>query len=263
MSVICLHDKSRIEAFLRKNVYLHIYSIGDLDDFFWPDTVWYGWEQGGEIQAVAMLYTESPPPTLLALSEREDIMWELIRSIFHILPGRFHAHLSPGVAEAVEQQCNIESYGKHYKMGLKNATLLYGIDCSQIIRLTENDLEDMLGLYEEGYPGNWFNARMLQTRQYFGLRIESRLVSVAGIHVYSEKYKVAALGNIVTHPDYRGKGFGKAATAGLCQSLSEHVDNIGLNVKADNAAAIALYEKLGFQIVSSYYELVVLNHPSK
>ena len=119
----------------------------------------------------------------------------------------------------------------------------------------------MLGLYKEGYPGNWFNARMLQTKQYFGLRIENRLVSIAGIHVYSEKYKVAALGNIVTHPDYRGNGFGKAVTAGLCQSLSEHVDNIGLNVKADNAAAIALYEKLGFEIVGTYYELMVLSHP--
>jgi len=74
MNAICLHNKSRIEAFLRKNVYLHIYSIGDLDDFFWPDTVWYGWEKGSEIQAVALLYTASQEPTLLAVSEQEDVM---------------------------------------------------------------------------------------------------------------------------------------------------------------------------------------------
>jgi len=261
MGAICLQNKSRIEAFLRKNVYLHIYSIGDLDDFFWPDTVWYGWEKGGEIQAVALLYTASDDPTLLALSEQQDVMWELVRSILHILPGRFCAHLSPRVAEAVEQHCKIESYGKHYKMGLKHTSLLHDVDCSQVTRLTENDLDDMLGLYEEGYPGNWFNARMLQTKQYFGMRLKNRLLSIAGIHVYSEKYKVAALGNIVTHPHYRGKGFGKAVTAGLCQSLSEHVNNIGLNVKADNAAAIAIYRKLGFEIVGTYYELIILSHP--
>ncbi|MGB2865611.1 MAG: GNAT family N-acetyltransferase [Sedimentisphaerales bacterium] len=246
---------------MRKNVYLHIYSIGDLDDFFWPDTAFYGWEKGGDIQAVALLYTASDDPTLLALSEQQDVMWELVRSIFHILPERFYAHLSPGVAEAVEQQCKIKSSGKHYKMGFKNTKLLHEIDCSQVICLTENDLDDMLGLYKESYPSNWFNARMLQTKQYFGLRLKNRLVSVAGIHVYSEEYKVAALGNIVTRPDYRGNGFGKAVTAGLCQSLSEHVDNIGLNVKADNAAAIALYEKLGFEIVSTYYEFMILSHP--
>ena len=263
MGVVHLHDKNRIEAFLRKNVYLHIYSIGDLDDFFWPDTAWYGWEEKGEIQAVALIYTGSTDPTLLALSEQQDVMWELVQSIFHILPGRFYAHLSPAVAEAVKRQSQIKSHGKHYKMGLKNTSLLHDTNYSQVIPLTETDLDEMLGLYEESYPGNWFNARMLQTGQYFGLRLKNRLVSIAGVHVYSEKYRVAALGNIVTHPDYRGRGFGKAVTAKLCQSLFEHVDNIGLNVKASNTAAIALYEKLGFEIVSTYYELMVLNHPAK
>jgi len=259
--VVYLNNKSQIEAFLRRNVYLHIYSIGDLDDFFWPDTVWYGWEDGNEIQAVALLYTASAEPTLLAISEKEQAMWELVRSIFHILPEQFYAHLSPAVAEAVEQQCKIKSHGKYYKMGLKNKTLLHDVDCSQVIRLSENDLDEMLVLYEVGYRRNWFNARMLQTKQYFGIRIDNRLVSIAGIHVYSERYKVAALGNIVTHPGYRGKGFGKAVTARLCQSLFEHVDNIGLNVKADNAAAIAMYRKLGFEIIGTYYELMVLCHP--
>ena len=72
MSVIHLNDKGRIEAFLRKNVYLHIYSIGDLDDFFWPDTTWYGWEERGEIQAIVLLYTASADPTVLALSEQQE-----------------------------------------------------------------------------------------------------------------------------------------------------------------------------------------------
>ena len=261
MGVINLHDKVRIEDFLRKNVYLHIYSIGDLDAFFWPDTAWYSWEKKGEIQAIALLYTGSADPTLLALSEQQDIMWELVRSIFHALPERFYTHSSPAVAETIQKQYQTKSYGKHYKMGLTNKILLHDIDCSQVVRLTENDQDEMFVLYQEGYRNNWFNPRMLQTKEYFGLRLKNRLVSVAGVHVYSEQYKVAALGNIVTHPDYRGEGFAKAVTARLCQSLFEHVDHIGLNVKSDNAAAIALYEKLGFEIVSTYYELIVLNHP--
>lgn len=263
MSVIRLHDKNRIEAFLRKNVYLHIYGIGDLDDFFWPDTTWFGWEQKGEIQAIVLLYTANNDPTVLALSEQQDTMLELVRSIFHILPERFYTHMSPGVAETVERQCKTTSHVKHYKMGLMNKASLREIDCSKVIRLTENDLEDMFALYSEGYLGNWFNPRMLQTRQYFGMRLKNRLVSVAGVHVYSEKYKVAALGNVVTHPDYRGRGFAKAVTAALRQSLLERVDDIGLNVKAENAAAIAMYRKLGFEITTTYYELMVLSRPSE
>ena len=260
MKALCLHSKSQIEAFLRKNIYLHIYSVGDLDDFFWQNTLWFARKKDNEIQAIALLYTELPYPTLHAISEQEGTMRELIRSIFHILPGRFHAHLSPGVAEVFKEHYEIKSYRKHYKMALSSKSFLYDIDCSQVVRLTKNDLDQMLRLYEESYPGNWFNPRMLETGQYFGIKIKNRLVSVAGIHVYSERYKVAALGNIVTHPDYRGNGFGKSVTARLCQSLSENIDHIGLNVDADNTIAISLYEKLGFEIVSPYYECMVFSH---
>ena len=258
MTMRCLHSKSKIEAFLRKNVYLHIYSIGDLDDFFWQNTMWYSLEEGDEIQAIALLYTERPLATLHAMSERAGVMGELLRSIFHILPGRFHGHLSPGVTGVLKGQFKIESREKHYKMALNRKSLPREADCSRVVRLAENDLDEMLGLYEVSYPGNWFKPKMLETRQYFGIRIDNKLASVAGVHVYSEEYKVAALGNIVTHPDYRGRGLAKSVTARLCHSLSENLDHIGLNVKADNTAAVSLYRQLGFEIVSSYYECMLI-----
>ena len=260
MKVICLHDKKRIEAFLRKNVYLHIYSIGDLDDFLWQKTVWYALENGSEIQAIVLLYAELPRATLHAMCEQKDFMTELLRSIFNILPRRFHAHLSPGVVEVFKENCKIDSYAEYYRMALNRESLPYNVDCSQVVRLTQNDLDEILRLYEEAYPGNWFNPTMLETGEYFGIRMDNRLVSVAGVHVCSAKYKVAALGNIATHPDYRGNGFGKSVMARLCQSLSENVDHIGLNVKADNAIAISLYEQLGFEIAYSYYECNITNN---
>ncbi len=257
MNVICLHDKKVIESFLRKNIYLHIYSIGDLDDFFWQNTQWYALEENNEIQAIASLYTVPPVPTLLALSEQKELMQKLLQSILYILPVRFYTHLSPGLDEVFEKNFRVQSHGEHYKMGLNNKSLLYNVDFSQAVRLENNDLEQIHTLYKESYPDNWFDPRMLETKQYFGIKIKNRLVSIAGIHVYSEQYKVAALGNIVTHPGYRGNGFGKCVTAKLCQSLSESVDHIGLNVKADNEMAIAMYKKLGFEIVGTYYENMI------
>jgi hypothetical protein len=44
-----------IEAFLRRNPELHIYSIGDLDDFFWPYTAWHGLLEGAELTQVRRL----------------------------------------------------------------------------------------------------------------------------------------------------------------------------------------------------------------
>ena len=252
-----LYDKNKIEAFLRKNVPLHIYSIGDLDDFFWQATQWYALKESDEIQALALLYTGQSIPTLQALAEQADPIRQLLRSIFHILPDRFHAHFSPGVDEVFKGRYKMVSCEKHYKMVLISKRLPDRMDCSQVVRMTEEDLNQMLQLYKEAYPGNWFDPRMLQTRQYFGMKIDNKLVSIAGIHVYSKTYRVAALGNITTHPDYRGRDFALSVTARLCQSLLKDVDHIGLNVKANNAPAIALYEKLGFKIVATYYESIL------
>ena len=95
---------------------------------------------------------------------------------------------------------------------------------------------------------------MLKTGQYIGYRVDGRLLSVGGVHVYSPTYRVAALGNITTHPDFRNQGLGRAVTAKLCISLREKVDVIGLNVKQDNRSALRVYQSLGFNISVEYGE---------
>jgi GNAT superfamily N-acetyltransferase len=257
VEVICLHDKKVIEPFLRKNIYHHIYSIGDLDNFFWQNTLWYALKERGKIHAIAELYTVPPFPMLLAFSEQKEVMQKLLQSILYILPARFYAHLSSGLNEVFEKHFRVQSKGKYYKMGLNNKSLFYEVDCSQVIRLDNKELPQIQSLYKESYPNNWFDPRMLETKQYFGIRVKNQLVSIGGVHVYSEQYKVAALGNIATHPDYRGNGFGKCVTAKLCQSLSENVDHIGLNVKDDNEIAIDMYKKLGFEVIKTYGEYMI------
>ncbi|MHC4104953.1 MAG: GNAT family N-acetyltransferase, partial [Planctomycetota bacterium] len=111
-----------------------------------------------------------------------------------------------------------------------------------------SNLNEITSFFEKAYPGNFFEPRMLETKQYYGIRQSGALISVAGVHVYSSRYKVAALGNITTHPNYRGKGYGRIVTAQLCKSLLNKIDHIGLNVKSDNKSAIRCYEKLEFEV---------------
>ncbi len=255
--MMILHDKNEIEAFLRQNVFLQIYSIGDLDDFFWNYTTWYALKQNGTIKAIILFYTGPSTPPLLALTDDIEPMKELLRSIRRLLPNRFYTHLTPGLEEVIQEQFQLKPYGEHYKMALKHKSRWEKIDSSKVIPLSMADLDDILKLYEASYPNNAFDPRMLETNQYFGIRGEDELLSIAGIHVYSKQYSVAALGNVATHPDYRGRGYGKAVIARLCKSLSETVGHIGLNVKSDNRAAISLYEKLGFEVVCSYGEYMV------
>ena len=52
--------------------------------------------------------------------------------------------------------------------------------------------------------------------------------------------------------DSRSKGCATAAVSALCRNLRKTVDHIGLNVKADNEAAIGCYKRLGFEVVAEY-----------
>ncbi|MGK5740569.1 GNAT family N-acetyltransferase [Micromonospora sp. URMC 103] len=119
------------------------------------------------------------------------------------------------------------------------------------------DLPRLRELYAAAYPGNWFDPRMLDTGQYVGVRDGDALVAVAGVHVWSPLYRVAALGNVTTHPRARGRGLGAAVVAALCRRLRDTVDHVTLNVRADNGTAVRLYERLGFTRVADYGEFAL------
>jgi GNAT superfamily N-acetyltransferase len=256
MPVVRLDRPEQIEPVLRRNVFLHIYALGDLDPAFWPFTTWYGLEAAGEVRAILLLYTAFQTPTLIALADPPlDDLHELLRSARPLLPPKVYAHLSPGGLEALGH-VRADSRGPHLKMALLEPALNVP-GTAAVERMTPADVPALTALYAAGYPGSWFDPRQIATGHYYGLRVNGELVSAAGCHVYSPAQRVAALGNIVTHPAHRGRGHAAAVTARLCAELLKTVDHVGLNVKADNAAAVRCYERLGFRPVAEYEEVEV------
>ncbi|MBW4633673.1 MAG: GNAT family N-acetyltransferase [Iphinoe sp. HA4291-MV1] len=255
MKSVCLHKKDEIEAFLRHHPFLHLYEMGDLDDFFWSYTIWYALQDSNSIRQIVLLYIGAELPVLLGLTEGSgEEMSELLQSILHLLPKRFYAHLSNSIVETFAKDYQIQSHGIYNKMGLTNLSSLNKVDTSFVEQMSQSDLQELETLYQISYPGNWFNSGMMETGHYYGVRQGSALVSVAGVHIYSPQYRVAALGNVTTHPNFRKQGLATKVCAKLCQSLLNSVDYIGLNVKADNTGAISCYEKLGFEKIAVYGE---------
>jgi RimJ/RimL family protein N-acetyltransferase len=242
-----VHDRSELAALLRRDPARHAYELGDLDDFFWPYTSWFRHDD-----AVALLYHGLAVPTLIALDPPRAAS-ALLTGLLPVLPRRFYAHLSPGSDAALAEGFDAEPYGRHLKMALTDAGRLAAAEPAGEV-LDAGDLPDLARLYAEAYPGNWFDRRMVETGHYVGVRRAGRIVAVAGVHVWSPVYRVAALGNVTTHPTARGRGLATAAVAALCRLLLETVDVVTLNVKADNAAAVAVYHRLGFTPVSDYDE---------
>jgi GNAT superfamily N-acetyltransferase len=252
--VVRLDRPDQIEPHLRRNVFLHVYALGDLDPAFWPNTTWFGLEPGN---AILLLYSAYETPTLMALGDPPfDALHRLLREARPLLPKTMYAHLSPGCREALEPLVRLESRGPHLKMALvEPARNVPGVD--RVERMTAADVPALNALYAAGYPAHWFDPRQIDTGHYYGLRADGELVSAGGCHVYSPAQRVAALGNIVTHPDHRGRGHAAAVTARLCAGVLKTVDHVGLNVKANNAAAVRCYERLGFRPVAEYEEALL------
>jgi ribosomal protein S18 acetylase RimI-like enzyme len=257
MRAVFLHDRDRIAAFLRRDPARNVYMIGDLDDFFWPYTQWYGLEDGGELREVALLYAGTELPVLLALGEEPAAMRELVRRVLHLLPARLYSHLGPDVLAAFDGAYDAEPHGEHAKMALADPGRLDPVVALEAVRLSPADLAEVQEFYGAAYPDGWFDPRMLETGQYFGVRRDGTLASVAGVHVYSPAYGAAAIGNVATRPELRGHGLATVATGALCRSLLERTPHVGLNVRADNASALACYRRLGFETVASYDEYML------
>ncbi len=253
--VLDVDDPALIERFARRDEALHLYELGDLDPFFRPHTTWFGLTgEDGELSALALLYHGVSPPTLLALGRVDaEATGALVEAIAPRLPPLCYAHLSPGLLPRLGDRWSPQHHGLHLKMAHRDRDRL-ALHTDDVQRLGPADLADLQALYQRSYPDNWFDARMLQTGQYFGIRQDEQLVCVAGIHVYSPRYRVAALGNVTTDPQWRGRGLARRTTARLCHSLYQTVSTIGLNVKAENTAAIACYRSLGFVEIGQYDE---------
>jgi predicted GNAT family acetyltransferase len=259
-AVIDVDDPAPIERFARRDTALHLYELGDLDPFFWPHTRWYGLaDASGELSAVALLYSGASLPTVLALGRADDEpLATLVTAVAPRLPARVYAHLGPGLLPRMGDRWRPTHHGRYLKLERRDRGAPSHPLAAEAVRLEPGDRDEILALYERAYPGNWFDARMLESGQYFGLRREGVLVCVAGIHVFSPRYRVAALGNITTDPRHRGQGLAAGVTARLCQSLRDAgIETIGLNVRADNAAAIACYQRLGFVEIGEYDEYML------
>jgi ribosomal protein S18 acetylase RimI-like enzyme len=258
METRTIRDKKEIYAFLSRTPDLHLYTIGDLDDFFWPDTTWYGLYEDEEILSIALLYSGMSPSTLLLFYEKvPEYSRILLKSIKNLLPETFNVHLSRGLIEIIGKENVIENFGVNHRMILcgKPEVILD----PDIRQLKQEDISLIRNLYLASYPYNWFDSRMIRTGKYFGYFENGLLVGIAGIHVYSPEYRIAALGNITTHPGFRGRKIAYKLTSVLCNDLKKSVDIIGLNVKEDNQAAIKCYENIGFEIRSSFEEYLIKN----
>jgi GNAT superfamily N-acetyltransferase len=124
-------------------------------------------------------------------------------------------------------------------------------DC---VRLRAVDAAELEALYQSG-GGLAFSPAQIEQGVFFGIRTGGKLVSVGGTHLASPNYSVAAVGNVFTHPEYRGRGLGTAVTSAVVVELRRlSIRDIVLNVGQENKGAVRIYERLGFERYCPFFE---------
>jgi predicted GNAT family acetyltransferase len=105
------------------------------------------------------------------------------------------------------------------------------------------DVADMLDLTGRTRPGP-FGLRTIEFGQYIGIRVEGTLAAMAGERMRFDRF--VEISAVCVDPDHRGKGYAAVLMTRLAERLQAQKLTPILHVFADNAGAIALYEKLGF-----------------
>jgi len=112
------------------------------------------------------------------------------------------------------------------------------------ILLSEIDFQAMTDLVAIAKPGP-FGPRTPLLGQYFGVRDGDRLLAMAGERMRLPGY--VELSAICVHPEARGRGYAAGLTLQLMRLAFDCGEVPFLHVRPDNAAAVALYRRLGFE----------------
>jgi GNAT superfamily N-acetyltransferase len=107
------------------------------------------------------------------------------------------------------------------------------------------DVPAMLELTELTKPGP-FTARAHELGTFLGIRIDGRLVAIAGERMKSADY--TEITAVCVHPDYRGRGYAQFLLGAVGRQIVVRGEIPFLHVFSKNSSAIALYRRQGMEI---------------
>lgn len=254
-------DLERVRRFLAEDPITTAYMLGDLDPMYAHYCTWWTATESGRDIAVVLAYGGFSAPVVLTYGAAEGVA-AILETHLEAIPQRALIHILPEHLAVVDEFYHLERLRPMVRMGLRASGFApddrpepegYAAPA----KLTHRDTGDIMALFTF-YPDNFFEPHQLTAGHYYGMRTrdaEAKLVAVAGIHLVSKSDRVAALGNIVTHPDHRGRGLSTRCTSHLVGALlAEGIEILALNVERKNASAVRVYEKLGFRPHVTYLE---------
>ena len=234
-------DRGLLRAFLERDRLFAAYAICDLDVREFARTRWAVALADDEPIAVVLEYAGFAPQPIFLMGENGGIS-AILRDL--IRPRAAYAAVLPASLPAVEAHYRVEPGPQMVRMWVDRASFR---PCpADVARLLPVEVSDLNRLYQLGFTA-WLPPSAITEGVYYGIRIGGRLVSAAGTHVVSPEARLGVVGNVMTHTDYRGRGYATAVTGAVTAELLRFCDQVVLNVRADNPPALQAYRKLGYR----------------
>ncbi len=249
---IFTHDKNRLHEHFRRDPVKFAYHMGDLDDLFFDRCQWAAsYYKSTRIDECLLIYNSDSGSTVHAMGMSERLV-PLVEETIDVLPDSFSVHIEQDCRQIIRKAYDeIESLSV-LRMELEAIKEHEIARPDRIIRLDQSHDPALKALYDRAYPEHWYEKRILNVGKYLGWKEDGSIVAAAGVHVYAPEYKIAVLGNIATHPDYRGRGIASDLTLKLVRGLADEGLSICLNVNKNNEAARRCYERIGFATAFEY-----------
>lgn len=246
-------DRGVIRTILETDRHWSAYALGDLAPGFIEHCEWVCPADGAA--AMVLRYHGFAPPILFSLGAAHLV--EPLLDELGDVPAMF-LHIRPDILPLVTARYEVPDAQPMWRMVLDHRRHR-PVAPDGAVRLGPADLDAAQRLYADGAatgegPG-FFSAAMLAEGVFFGIREAGELLSIAGTHLVAPFVDVCAIGNVYTRRDCRGHGLAARVTSSVTMELLQRgFGTVALNVAQQNAAAVRLYERLGFATYCGYYE---------
>ena len=114
-----------------------------------------------------------------------------------------------------------------------------------VVELGADGVPEMLDLVARTRPGP-FRPRTREMGAYLGIRENGRLVAMAGERLRPPGW--TEISAVCTAPEARGRGHAARLVRALTARIEARGERPFLHVAEENTGAIALYERLGFEV---------------
>jgi ribosomal protein S18 acetylase RimI-like enzyme len=244
-------DRALLRAFLEQDRLYAAYAICDLEEREFGRTRWGAAYEDGELIALGLEYT-GPTPQPLFVMGRPDGVSAVLRDV--IRPRAAYIAAQTSMLPAIEAFYRVDPGPQMVRMWVDRAR--FRPYPATVQRLLPVEIGELNKLYQLGFAA-WLPSSAIGDGVYYGMRVNGRLVAAAGTHVVSTSGRLAVVGNVLTHLDYRGRGFATAVTGAVTAELLRSCDQVVLNVRSDNPPAINAYRRLGYAEHTRFEERLI------